>query len=263
MVGNQSPEQIQAYRLAEANTVKIPYLVIAAVFLSVALLIYLTDLPEIRDQIGLGESKAISGGLRGALANRHLVRGVIALFFYCGAQVGVGSFVIRFVQYLHPGTPSTIAANYLKFHLFGFMIGRFSGSAVMKYVPAARLLALFAGGAMLCVIVALGGSGTLPIWAVVLTGFFNSIMFPTIFALSLKSLGPHTKRASSLLVMAIIGAATFPALMGFMSDRTSIQDSFVIPLICYAVVFYFAVWGYKPAQVNTADIAAAAGMDPL
>jgi FHS family L-fucose permease-like MFS transporter len=250
--------QLQAYRLAEANTVKIPYLIIASIFLLVALLIYFTDLPEIRDLRGPGESKVETGGLRGALAYRHLVLGIIALFFYCGAQVGVGSFVIRFVQHIHPGTPSTVAANYLKFHLFGFMIGRFSGSAIMKYVPAARLLALFAGGAMLCVVVALTASGVLPIWAVVLTGFFNSIMFPTIFALSLKNLGSHTKRAASLLVMAIIGAATFPALMGFISDRSSIQDSFVVPLVCYAVVLYFAIWGYKPEQPQ---VAAAAGSD--
>ena len=89
-------------------------------------------------------------------------------------------------------------------------------------------------------------TGTLSIWAVALIGLFNSIMFPTIFALSLKDLGPYTKRASSLLVMAIIGAAAFSPMMCFISDRTNIQTSFLVPVICYAVVFYFAVWGYKP-----------------
>ena len=170
----------------------------------------------------------------------------------------VASFVIRLTEQVQPGPPDKTAARYLQLHLLGFMIGRFSGSAIMKYVPAARLLALFAGGAMLCVVVALTASGVLPIWAVVLTGFFNSIMFPTIFALSLKNLGSHTKRAASLLVMAIIGVATFPALMGFISDRSSIQDSFVVPLVCYAVVLYFAIWGYKPEQPQ---VAAAAGSE--
>jgi FHS family L-fucose permease-like MFS transporter len=245
-----SADQLQTYRLAEANTVKIPYLVIALVFLLVALLIYLTDLPEIRERKEAGEPRAESKGLRGALSHPHLVRGIVALFFYCGAQVGVGSFVIRFVQHLNPGTPATIAANYLKLHLFGFMLGRFIGSAIMKYVPAPRLLSVFAGGGFLCIVVALGSSGPVAIWAVVLAGFFNSIMFPTIFALSLKNLGRYTKRASSLLVMSIIGSATLPALMGFISDHSTIQTSFVVPLICYAVVLYFAVKGYKPAEAG-------------
>ena len=248
-----SDAQFQAYRTAEANTVKIPYLVIAGVFLLVALLIYLTNLPEIRERRDASDSQRTSISLRGALAHRHLVLGIIALFFYCGAQVGVGSFVIRFVQHLNPGTPATAAANYLKLHLFGFMIGRFTGSGIMKYVSAPRLLWLFAAGGTICMVVALTAFGVLPMWAVVLTGFFNSIMFPTIFALSLKNLGPFTKKGSSLLVMAIIGSATFPAVMGFISDRSSIRVSFVIPLICYLVVFYYGMWGYKPVALTTAS----------
>jgi MFS transporter, FHS family, L-fucose permease len=248
-----SAQQLQSFRLAEANTVKIPYLVIASVFLLVALLIYLTDLPEIRDREADAELKTGKIGLRETLAHGHLIRGVIALFFYCGAQVGVGSFVIRFVQHMTPGIAATDAADYLKLHLFGFMIGRFAGSWIMKYISAPRLLSIFAIGGILCVIIALIVSGTPAIWAVVFAGFFNSIMFPTIFALSLKQLGPYTKRASSLLVMAIIGSATFPALMGFISDRSSIQTSFVVPLICYAVVLYFALVGYRPSNTEPVE----------
>jgi FHS family L-fucose permease-like MFS transporter len=244
---SMSAQQLQSFRLAEANTVKIPYLVIASIFLLVGVLIYLTDLPEIRDQRGEGAEKT---SLRGALTNRHLVRGLIALFFYCGAQVGVGSFVIRFVQHMTPGISATDAAYYLKLHLFGFMIGRFSGSWIMKYISAPRLLSIFAGGGFLCVVVALSTTGSPAVWAVVVAGFFNSIMFPTIFALSLKRLGPYTKRASSLLVMSIIGSATLPALMGLISDRTSIQTSFAVPLVCYSVVFYFAVAGYRPNEAE-------------
>ena len=260
-LASMTAEQFESMRLAEANTVKIPYLVIASVFLLVAFLIYVTDLPEIRDQHSGGEVPKLEKGLSGALAHRHLLRGVIALFFYCGAQVGVGSFVIRFVQHLIAGIPSTVAANYLKLHLFGFMLGRFSGSAIMKYVPAPRLLSIFAAGGFLCIVVALTTSTMAAIWAVVLAGFFNSIMFPTIFALSLKNLGPYTKRASSLLVMSIIGSATLPAVMGFISDRTSIQTSFVVPLIGYAVVFYFGVAGYRPSGVKAAESTVVAGAE--
>src|SRR6516165_7416361 len=130
----------------------------------------------------------------------------------------------------------------------------------MKYVAPPRLLSIFAAGGFLCVVVALATSSVAAIWAVVFAGFFNSIMFPTIFALSLKNLGPYTKRASSLLVMSIIGSATVPAVMGFISDRTSIQTSFVVPLICYAVVFYFGVAGYKPSDVK-AETSVVAGAE--
>jgi MFS transporter, FHS family, L-fucose permease len=253
--------QLESLRLAEANKVKIPYLVIASVFLLVALLIYVTDLPEIRDQQSGGEITKLNRGLSGALAHPHLVRGVIAQFFYCGAQVGVGSFVIRFVQHLIPGIPPVSAASYLKLHLFGFMLGRFSGSAILKYVAAPRLLSVFAAGGFLCIVVALTTSTMAAIWAVVFAGFFNSIMFPTIFALSLKNLGPYTKRASSLLVMSIVGSATLPPVMGFLSDRTSIQTSFVVPLICYAVVFYFGVAGYRPSDVKGAETSVVRGAE--
>jgi FHS family L-fucose permease-like MFS transporter len=117
----------------------------------------------------------------------------------------------------------------------------------MKHVPASRLLAIFAVACLVCVGIALFTTGLISIWGVVLIGFFHSIMFPTIFALSIKNLGPLTKRGSSLLVMAILGGAIFPALMGKISDTSNIQRAFLVPLLCYIYIFYFAVSGYKPA----------------
>src|SRR5207248_10018689 len=172
-----------------------------------------------------------------------LTRGVLAQFLYVGAQVGVASFVIRFAEYLAPGTPDRAAANYLKLHLLGFMIGRFAGSGLMKYVAAPRLLAIFAAGATVSVIAALTLSGGIPIMAVVLIGFFHSIMFPTIFALSLKELGPLTRLGCALLVLAIIGGSIFPAIMGYISDVVNIQRAFVVPMLCYIYIFYFALKG--------------------
>jgi FHS family L-fucose permease-like MFS transporter len=256
-----TPEQLQAFRLAEAQTVKAPYCVIAGIFLFVAALIYLAHLPEIHEPGEAGDSSAEKGGIRGALAYGHLVRGVIAQFFYVGAQVGVASFVIRFAQYLQPGMPAKSAANYLKLHLLGFMIGRFAGSAVMKTIPASRLLSAFAVGGLVCVLIALLATGVVPIWAIALVGFFNSIMFPTIFALAIKDLGPHTKLGSSFLVMSIIGGAVFPALMGLISDNSSIRTAFVLPLVCYLVVFYFGAWGYKPSLVPLLTQTTAPGVE--
>jgi FHS family L-fucose permease-like MFS transporter len=224
---------------AEATTVKIPYLIIAAIFAVVAVMIYLTPLPEIH----AGENQRVS--FHQILKQAHLIRGVIAQFVYVGAQVGVASFVIRFAEFTSPGTSDKVAANSLKLHLALFMIGRFAGSAAMKYISAARLLAVFACGALLSVACALLGSGDIAIGGVVAAGFFHSIMFPTIFALSIKNLGPLTKTGSSLLVMAIIGGAVFPAIMGYISDAISIQRAFVVPLLCYIYIFYFAARGYR------------------
>jgi len=223
----------------EAATVKIPYLVIAAIFAGVAALIYWTPLPEIH----AGETPRVS--LSQIVKQSHLIRGVIAQFFYVGAQVGVASFVIRFAEFTSPGTPDKVAANSLKLHLLLFMIGRFAGFAAMKYVNAARLLAIFACGAFASIACALLGSGGVAIGGVVAAGLFHSIMFPTIFALSIKNLGPLTKTGSSLLVMAILGGAAFPALMGYISDASSIQRALIVPLVCYVYIFYYAASGYR------------------
>ena len=139
------------------------------------------------------------------LQQRHLVKGVLAQFLYVGAQVGVGSFVIRFAQHSLPGLTARSAWYYLLGHWIGFMLGRFGGSVLMKSVPAARLLSIFGAGSLGSIIVALSVSGPASVWVLVLIGFFRSIMFPTIFALSIKNLGPLTKRGSSLQVMAIFG----------------------------------------------------------
>ncbi len=224
---------------SEAATVKIPYLAIAAIFVGVAAMVYWTPLPEIH----AGENLRVS--FSQLLKQGHLIRGVIAQFFYVGAQVGVASFVIRFAEFSSPGMSDKTAASSLKLHLILFMIGRFAGSAVMKYISASRLLAIFACGALVSMACAVMGSGSIAIGGVVVTGLFHSIMFPTIFALSIKGLGPLTKTGSSLLVMAIIGGPCFPALMGYISDTSGIQRAFIVPLVCYVYIFYYAASGYR------------------
>ena len=250
-LSGMSPAQVLAYRVSEANMVKRPYLFISCIFLIVALLIFLTKLPEIRENAS-GRRKP-EATLSGTFGFPHLMKGVAAQFFYVGAQVGVASFIIRFIEFTLPGTHEKAAAHYLQAHLAGFMLGRFTGSAIMKKVAAPRLLSSFAAGSLLSLLVVLFASGTAPAWAVVLLGFFHSIMFPTIFALSIKSLGPYTKLGSSLLVMSIIGGAAIPVIMGRISDAWNIQHAFLVPLICHAYVFYFAMWGYRPTAVVTSS----------
>jgi len=244
-----TPAEMAAYRTAVVSTVRTPYLVIAGLFLAYAVVIFFSRLPEVGATDATVKQESTREELRDILRYSHLVKGVIAQFFYVGAQIGVGSFVIRLAQHSIPGMYQKDASFYLKLHLIGFMIGRFSGSYIMKRVPAARLLSLFSLSTLICLLVVLLGSGVAPLWAVVLIGFFHSIMFPTIFALSIKQLGRYTKLGSSLLVASIIGGAIFPAIMGLISDHSTIRVAFIVPLICQAYVFYFAVRGFRPVLV--------------
>lgn len=270
-------DQLRTYIASETNTVRGPYIAVTAMFLFVAALIYFAHLPEVQPAESSASDKTEGGGLHEVLAHSHLVKGVIAQFFYVGAQVGVASFVIRFVKFttpqtlgrmaawgtgfdarnsesllahLVPASPEKMAALFLVAHQVGFMIGRFTGSWMMRSIAASRLLAVFAGCALVCTLVAIGAPGIAAVLAIVLIGFFNSIMFPTIFALSLKNLGGLTKRGSSLLVMSIIGGALIPAAMGRISDASNIRTAFLAPLVCYAYVIYFAAWGYRPKSVE-------------
>src|SRR6185312_12441850 len=240
-----SAAQVHAYRAEQASSVKLPYLLMAGIFVVVAAAIYFTHLPDVMEESG-GSPPPTAEPVRDSIfSHRHLVKGVLAQFFYVGAQVGVASFVIRFAQHTVPGMTARIAAYYLLGHQIGFMTGRLAGSALMKIVAPARLLSIFAIGCLASVSVALLANGIAPVWAIVLIGFFHSIMFPTIFALGIKNLGPLTKRGSSMMVMAIIGGAFFPAIMGRISDASNIQTAFIVPLICYVYVLYFAISGYK------------------
>jgi len=242
-----SSAQLAAFRASEASTVKGPYLAMAGIFVVLAVVFQFTHLPDVLEAGKESHATVSLADAGSVLAHKHLVRGVVAQFFYVGAQVGVASFVIRLTQFSIPGTAAKLAAYCLLLHLIGFTAGRFIGSALMSRVSAHGLLSLFAAAAFLCAAVVVLGSGVLPVAAVVLLGFFHSIMFPTIFALSIKELGALTKRGSSLLVMAIIGGAVFPALMGRISDAAGIQRAFVVPLICYLYILYFGMSGYKPA----------------
>lgn len=227
---------------AEGAVVRLPYLIIVCIFLGMAGIMALAHLPRISVESADGDTAAA----RHVLHFPHLIKGVAAQFFYVGAQVGVASFVIRFVEFTHPGTSDVQAANYLKLHLLAFMIGRFGGSAFMRRIKPATMLAAFAVGSLVSVALVLTTRGPAALAGLVLLGFFHSIMFPTIFALSIRHLGPSTHKGSSLLVMAIIGGAVCPAIMGRISDATNIQVAFLVPLVCYCFVLYFGLRGYRP-----------------
>ena len=177
------------------------------------------------------------------------MRGVIAQFFYVGAQTCVSSFFIRFSSHV-AGIEEKSAALFLSGALLGFMAGRFIGTFLMKYISPSRLLAVYSLINIVLIIFAVLLHGKASVYALMGVEFFMSIMFPTIFSLSIRGLGSRMKEGSSLVIMAIVGGAVFPVLMGRVSDRTNIQTAYLVPAVCFAVIFYFAMTNLKVKQVK-------------
>jgi MFS transporter, FHS family, L-fucose permease len=233
---------------SDEAAVRGPYLGIAAAVLLWAVLIRLARFPTVATERDVDEGVGAAGDFRALLAMPRLWMGIAAQFFYVGAQVGVWSFLIRYSEVALPGTSPQTAAGYLTLSLVLFMAGRFAGAALMGRIRPLPLLASFAAiGAVLCGIAALVGGG-LGIAALVAASFFMSIMYPTIFAETVHGLGPRTKSAAALLVMAIVGGAVMPAAMGLVSDRTgSILTAMLVPGFCFIVVTGFALRVRRPA----------------
>jgi FHS family L-fucose permease-like MFS transporter len=234
-----SAVQLEQFYSAEAQAVQGPYLVLGWVVILWALLVLLVKFPRIATQRthddigGWADYKTL-------LCNCPFMFGVVAQFFYVGAQVCIWSFVIRYGQEAIPGTGEKTLANYLMVSLVLFMLGRFVATALMSRFRAAWLMWLYASiNVLLCAYAILfpSYSGLL---ALVTTSFFMSLMFPTIFALSVKNLGSLAKAGSSLVVMAIIGGAVLTAVMGLMSDLSSIHTAVIVPLMCFVVIAVYA-----------------------
>jgi FHS family L-fucose permease-like MFS transporter len=231
------PEQADLLLTQEAKSVQMPYLVIGIVLVLVAVVFLLTAFPPEK----MEENKTnIPGEKLNLFQHKQLLLGIIAQFFYVGAQVCVSSFFIRYSGYA-AGMQELEAANYLGFLLLGFMIGRYAGTLLMRYIQPAVLLGLYAViNVMLLLLIAFVG-GKASIYALIGVEFFMSIMYPTIFSLSIKGLGAKTKMASSYLVMAIVGGAIFPVIMGKVSDVSNIQLAYLVPALCFLVVLYFSI----------------------
>jgi FHS family L-fucose permease-like MFS transporter len=238
-----TPDQLNTYLQSEASTVNLPYLIIAGVVTLVAILFFLVKLPEVKEADSVDTHTGFSLKV---LRHSHVRWAVIAQLFYVGAQVGVGSFFIRFSKQVMD-LPEKRAAYWWGFiAMVGFMLGRFAGTFFMRFIRPQKLLLLYALINIGLLLVALNTSGSIPVYAVMAVPFFMSIMFPTIFALGIKEIGEETKMASSLIVMAIVGGALAPLLMGLISDYTgSMQKAYIIPLLCFVVVAWYGWRGYK------------------
>jgi len=259
------PEQIDAMKKAgtyagylhdEILRVKMPYLFLGAVVLLWALLIALKKFPSIRSE---HEDGGEHGHFRDLLQHRHFLLAILAQFMYVGAQVGTWSYLIQYVQD-STHLPEKPAADYLIASLVAFGVGRFVSTALMRVVRPDRLMGSYAVINVLLVAAGVLHPGWIGVWAMVLTSFFMSLMFPTIFALGLKGLGPNTKIGGSLIVMAIVGGAALTPLMGLINDRThSIALAYLVPLAGYLSVAAYAFLGstrVRPAEAALSAVEA-------
>jgi MFS transporter, FHS family, L-fucose permease len=237
---------LQSYLQSEADTVKIPYLIIAAGVLLLFLLFLASKLPE-GEVVQEKKSRRISLSV---LKIPQVRWAVIAQFFYVGAQIGVGSFFVRFSKYTIDLPEKQAAYWWGSIAMVGFMAGRFTGTFLMRYIKPEKLLGFYALINILLLAVATFSHGKVAVYTLMAVPFFMSIMFPTIFALGIKGLGEETKIASSFIVMSIAGGAFFPLLMGSISDASggNIQLSYVVPMLCFVMVLWFAI-RQKPMPV--------------
>ena len=231
---------------SEAASVKLPYAILGAVLIVVALLFALIHLPKIQQSTGHVASKNIFH----AFKHKHLSWAVVAHFFYVGAQVTVFSMFILYAEKA-AFLQQVDAADYLGICGIAFLIGRFLGTFIMKYIQPQKLLSLYAAINVVLCVVAIAGSGMITIYAIIGICFFMSIMFPTIFSLGINDLKGDTEFGSSLIIMSIVGGAILPRFFGMISDWTgNIQLGYIIPLICFAVIVLFGWKGYKVTYKN-------------
>ena len=230
----------------QISSVQIPYLGLAGLLIILAVFVKMIRLPDAR-KIAEEESEHNHDGKHSVWQYRHLVLGAAGIFCYVGAEVSIGSLLVSVLGYLK-GLDHASAAKYLSFYWGGAMVGRFLGSAIMAKIAPNRYLAFNATAAVVLLGVAMlagKASADVAMWALLAIGFFNSIMFPTIFSLATKGLGRFTSSASGVLCTAIVGGAIVPVVQGWVADTQGLMISFVVSAICYVYIVFFAIKGYK------------------
>ncbi|RYY29352.1 MAG: sugar MFS transporter [Sphingomonadales bacterium] len=233
-----------AERYADAQSVILPYIIVAILLVILAVVIARFPLPA----MGQAMQRASRDTRKGLSlwSHRNLVFGVPAIFIYLIAEIGVSNLFINFISQPDIGNIThQEASNYLFLLWGGMMVGRFLGSFLMQKIDAAHVLAAFSIGAFVVMIVATLAHGPAAMWALILVGFFHSIMFPTIFTLAIKGLGPLTEEGSGLLIMAIAGGALV-IVQGKLADEYGLQWSFLLTAACELYVLFYALWGSRP-----------------
>jgi FHS family L-fucose permease-like MFS transporter len=238
-----APDALQAYRLHEAASVKTPYVGLGIALVVLAIAIGTFKLPKIAHaQHKVGEK------VNDSIWNHpSLIFGAIGIFVYVGAEVSIGSFLVNyFSQPEIGGLTAKVAADFVTFYWGGAMVGRFIGSAILQKVSTRGLLGVCAVCAAGLVAISMLATGHVAMYSIILVGFFNSIMFPSIFTLGVAELGPLTGDGSGVMIMAIVGGALIPLAQGAIADRIGLHHAFFLPVVCYLYILFFALSGSKP-----------------
>ncbi len=225
-----------------AAAVEGPYIWLAIFTFAVAIIFSFLKLPKIVE----AEGEKVKGNV---LKFRRVRLGVIALALYVGAEVAIGSFIINFLGEPHiAGFEEKKAATYIPLYWGGLMIGRFLGSMILQKLSAQKVLLVAALASVILLFITISTTGYVAMWSMLAVGLFNSIMWSNIFALSIDGLGKYTNKASGILVMAPVGGAIFPMLQGMLADipAVGLHMSYVLPLLCYTFIIFYAINGYKP-----------------
>jgi len=227
--------------VTKTEAVQVPYVGLAIFLFMLAIVFTAIRLPS----IGSLRVKHVEGD--SIWRHKHLVFGALAIFLYVGAEVSIGSFLVNFLGEKHiMNMPEDVAGNYVSYYWGSAMVGRFIGALLLQRIKPQLLLAVCCLGTISLVITTVLASGQVAMWSILLVGFFNSVMFPTIFSISISGLGGMTSRGSGLLVMMIAGGGVIPILQGVLADTIGIHRSFLITVLCYGYVMWFAIRGYKP-----------------
>ena len=246
-------DQLHAYRLQQAATVKLPYIGLSIALIVLAATVGFFKLPVIEYAEAHGHA---TGSIWG---HRRLVLGAVAIFVYVGAEVSIGSLMTNYFSQKEIGNLSLKdAAGYLQYYWGGAMLGRFVGSALLQRLRTQNLLAFNAVAAALLVTTSMLMQGHFAMWTLILVGLFNSIMFPSIFTLAIEGLGPLTGKGSGLLVAAIVGGAVVPELQGLLADHIGIHHAFILPVFCYAYIVFYALRIASQAAPQSSQVASPA-----
>jgi len=237
------PTALQAYRVQQAASVRMPYAVIGLALILLAILIGISKLPQVEAAISSSAAKANDSIWK----HPNLFLGAVGIFAYVGAEVSIGSFLVNYFGLPEiAGLSAKTAAGFVSFYWGGAMIGRFVGAGVLRRIRPGRLLALCATVAAVLLTASMLSGGHRAMWTILAVGCFNSIMFPTIFSLGVAELGPLTGTGSGLLNMAIVGGAILPLVQGTIADRIGLHHAFFVPVICYLYILFYGLSGSKP-----------------
>jgi len=238
-----APQALHAYRVQQAASVKMPYSVIGVALVLLAVLIGTSKLPTIEAAAPRSGEKLNDSIWR----HPNLLFGAIGIFMYVGAEVSIGSFLVNYFGLPEiAGLSAKTAAGFVSFYWAGAMIGRFLGAGLLRQFKAGRLLAICSIIAATLVTASMLSGGRVAMWSILAVGFFNSIMFPTIFSLGVAELGPLTGNGSGILNMAIVGGAILPVTQGVIADHLGLHHAFILPVICYLYILFFGLSGSKP-----------------